>query len=167
MNSLDQILAGNREAVELLIKAAEKAGPIWTKPRAKGKWSASQVTEHVARALEESANVAAGRPSKFPTLPSFLRPIVRGVFFNRVLKKRSFPKAKTNKPFDPESGPETPPAARVRLERAVKLFETECRACEERGGIVASTIFGNVSVADYAQFQEIHTRSHTTQIPTA
>ena len=36
-------------------------------PRAPGKWSPSQIIEHVARSLEESANMAAGRPSKFPS----------------------------------------------------------------------------------------------------
>ena len=165
MSDLDTILAGNLEAVRELTRAAEQAGSIWTQPRAPGKWSAAQVTEHVARALEESAHVAAGRPSKFPTFPSFFRPVVRGLFFNRVIRKRSFPKAKTNKPFDPESGPETPAAAARRLDEAVRLFEKECRGCAGRGGIVHSTIFGDVPVEDYALFQELHTRNHTAQVP--
>lgn len=165
MSDLGTILTGNLEAVRSLVQAAERAEPIWNKPRAQGKWSAAQVTEHVARALEESAHVAAGRPSKFPTFPSFFRPIVRALFFNRVIRKRSFPKAKTNKPFDPESGPETPAAAKKRLEEAVMLFEKECRACAGGDGIVHSSVFGKVSVEDYALFQELHTRNHTAQVP--
>ncbi|MDH4070223.1 MAG: DinB family protein [Ignavibacteria bacterium] len=165
MSDIETILTGNLEAVRELIQAAEKAEPIWTQPRAPGKWSAAQVTEHVARALEESANVVAGRPSKFPTFPSIFRPIVRGVFFNRVIRKRTFPKAKTNKPFDPESGPDSPAAAARRLNAAVQLFEKECRTCAGGTGVVRSTIFGDVSVGDYALFQELHTRNHTGQIP--
>ena len=59
--------------------------------RAPGKWSPSQVVEHVGLVLEESANVVSGTPSKFPTLPAFVRPMVRRLLFNRVLKKRGIP----------------------------------------------------------------------------
>lgn len=123
--------------------------------------------EHVALALEESANVVSGAPSKFPTLPMFLRPLVRGLFFNRVLKKNAFPKAKTNKAFDPASGPPTPDAARVRLETALAAFDQACRARAVSGKKVASTIFGTVSVEDYARFQALHTRHHCKQMPGA
>ncbi len=42
------------------------------------------IVEHVARALEESANAAAGRPAKFPKLPAVLHPVVRGLLFKRA-----------------------------------------------------------------------------------
>src|SRR5262245_33869281 len=114
MADVDTALAANRQAVADLIAAATRSAGTWTVPRAPGKWSPSQIVEHVARSLEESANVVSGAPSKFPTLPTFVRPLVRGVFFNRVLKKSAFPKAKTRKAFDPESGPTSPDLARVR-----------------------------------------------------
>jgi len=86
MADVAEALAGNRAAVDELVSGAERAAGVWTTPRAPGKWSPSQVVEHVARALEESANVVAGVPSKFPTFPAFLRPLARGLFFNRVLR---------------------------------------------------------------------------------
>lgn len=167
MADVNAVLAANRAAVNDLIAAAERSGAAWTTPRAPGKWSPSQVVEHVARALEESANVVSGAPSKFPTFPSFLRPLVRGLFFNRVLKKSAFPKAKTNQAFDPASGPATPAEAHGRLETALARFDQECRARVGAGQNVVSTIFGTVSVEDYARFQELHTRHHRTQMPDA
>src|SRR5256885_12485994 len=108
MADINAALAASKEAIDQLGVTGERTGLAWTAPRAPGKWSPSQVVEHVARALEEAANVVSGAPSKFPTLPAFLRPVVRGLFFNRVLKKRAFPKAKTTKAFNPPNGPATP-----------------------------------------------------------
>ena len=165
MRDIEQAVAQHREAIRRLLSAAQSARAIWTTPRAPGKWSPSQVTEHIARSLEESAHVAAGRPSRFPTFPSLVRPLMRVLFFNRVLSTQAFPKAKTNPPFDPESGPSSPDDATRRVTEAAELFETECRACHGRGEVVRSTVFGNVSVMDYMKFQELHTRHHTKQIP--
>lgn len=99
MTTLDEILEANRVAVEHLVAAAERCEPRFTEPRAPEKWSPSQITEHVARALDESTNMVAGSPTKFPALPSFIRPPVRGLLFNRTLKKDGFPKARTSGPF--------------------------------------------------------------------
>jgi hypothetical protein len=92
MADVNQALVANREAVADLLAAAERCGNAWLAPRAPGKWSPSQIVEHVARSLEESANVVAGEPSKFPAFPFFLRPVVRGFLFNRVLRNGAFPK---------------------------------------------------------------------------
>ena len=165
MADVGTVLAGNRAAVDDLVAAADRTGAAWTTPRAPGKWSPSQVVEHVARALEESANVVAGTPSKFPTFPTMLRPIVRGLFFNRVLRKGKFPKAKTTKALDPATGPATPAEARRRLEGALAQFDQACRTRAASGQIITSTLFGAVSVEDYAKFQELHTRHHRAQLP--
>jgi len=165
MDNVNEILAANAAVVNDLIATAEKSASVWMLPRAPGKWSPSQVVEHVARALEESANVVAGAPSKFPTFPTFLRPLVKAFFFNNVLKKKAFPKAKTTKPLNPSSGPTTPAEARLRLETALTKFDQACRARSASRQSVASTIFGTVSVEDYARFQELHTRHHCKQIP--
>src|SRR5947208_6091032 len=160
MADVGTVLAGNRAAVDDLIAAAGRTGAAWTTPRAPGKWSPSQVVEHVARSLDESANVVSGAPSKFPTLPFFLRPVVRAFLFNRVLRTNAFPKAKTNKAMNPASGPATPPEGRASLESALARFDRVCRACASGGRPVASATFGTVSVEDYARFIELHTRHH-------
>jgi hypothetical protein len=165
MADVNSALGANRDAINDLIAAAEKCGGAWAVPRVPGKWSPSQLVEHVARTLDESANLVSGAPTKFPTLPFFLRPVVRGFLFKRVLKKGTFPKAKTNKAMDPASGPATPAEARIRLETALSRFERECRSCAEAGGAIASATFGKVCVEDYARFIELHTRHHCRQMP--
>ena len=90
MADVNDVLAANRAAVIDLVAAAERSAATWTTPCAPGKWSPSQVVEHVARGLEEAANVVSGAPS-IPMPPAFLRPLAR-LFFNRILKKGAFPK---------------------------------------------------------------------------
>jgi hypothetical protein len=165
MADVNAVIAANRKAVSDLIAASERCSAVWATPRAPGKWSPSQIVEHVARSLDESSNMMAGAPTKFPTLPFFIRPIARTLLFRRVLKTGGFPKAKTNKALNPESGPATASDARARLEAAVARFDREVRARAQASDTVTSTAFGTVAVAEYARFIEIHTRHHCKQMP--
>lgn len=167
MADIPAALAATRSAVNDLAAAGDKAAATWTIPRAPGKWSPSQVVEHVARALEESANMVQGAPSRLPSLPGFVRPVVRALLFNRVIRKGTFPKAKTTKAMDPERGPDSPAQGRARLEAALAKFDAACRARAESSRTTESAAFGTVALADYIKFQEVHTRHHTKQIPVA
>ena len=62
---INTALEASKDAMEQLILAGDRTRTAWTSPRAPGKWSPSQIVEHVARSLEESANMAAGRPSNY------------------------------------------------------------------------------------------------------
>jgi hypothetical protein len=168
MHNLDTAMADVRASVAELMAASERsAGPNWTKPSGPGKWSPAQIVEHVARAFETSADVAAGKPSMFPTMPRIVRPLARVAFFNRTLKSGKFPKAKTNPAMNPERGSATVDEARVRLNDAVAKFDAASRALVAQGRSMSHPIFGNVGVAEYAHFQAIHTRHHVKQMPTA
>jgi hypothetical protein len=166
MADVNDALAANRAAVTDLVSAAERSAATWTTPRAPGKWSPSQVVEHVARGLEEGANIVSGAPT-IPMPPAFLRPLAR-LFFNRILKKDAFAKGfKAHKALDPSSGPATPAEARVRLEGAFARFDQECRRRAASGQHVVSTGFGTVSLEDLVRFNAIHTRHHCKQMPGA
>ena len=166
MADINDVLAANRAAVLDLVAASERSAATWTTPRAPGKWSPSQVVEHVARGLEEGANIVSGTPS-IPGPPAFLRPLAR-LFFYRTLKKGVFPKGfKALKALDPTSGPSTPAEARVRLEGAFARFDQECRRRAASGQQVVGTAFGTVSVEDLVTFNAIHTRHHCKQMPGA
>jgi hypothetical protein len=165
MTDLDTALNQLDAVVSQFMTATDNAGAAWTTPRAPGKWSPSQVVEHVARIMEESANVVAGVPSKFPTVPGVLRPITRAFVFRRALRKNAFPRLKTAQAFDPLDGPRTPAEGRLRVAGALARFERTCRA--RAAANVASTIFGAVSVADFTRFQALHVRNHLEQIPPA
>jgi hypothetical protein len=165
MPDLNTALAGNRAALNDLLVTAERSATAWTTPRAPGKWSPSQLVEHVARSLEEAGNDVSGQPSKFPSVPRLVRPLLRLFLFNRVLAKNDFPKARTNRAMDPAAGPASPEEARVRSEAALARFEQACRAQVAAGRPAQSSLFGAVSVEDYARFQELHTRHHRQQLP--
>jgi hypothetical protein len=166
MADVNDVLAANRAAVLDLVAAAERSAATWTTPRAAGKWSPSHVVEHVARGLDEAANVFSGAPS-IPMPPALLRLLARA-FFYRILKKGTFPTGfKAHKAMNPTSGPATPAEARVRLEGALARFEQECRSRAARGQHVVSTGFGTVSVEDFVRFNAIHTRHHCKQMPGA
>jgi hypothetical protein len=165
MADIDDVMADNGAAVLDLVAAAERSAATWNTPRAQGKWSPSQVVEHVARGLEEGSNIVSGAPS-IPFPPAFLRPLAR-LLFNRTLKKGVFPNGfKALKALDPTSGPATPAEARVRLEGAFAKFDQACRQRAASGQQVM-TAFGLVSVEDLVRFDTIHTRHHCKQIPGA
>ena len=167
MADVNDALAANRAAVLDLVAAAERSAATWTTPRAPGKWSPSQVVEHVVRGLEEGAKVVSGAPS-LPMPPAFLRPLLRLFFFNRILKKGVFPKGfKAHKAMNPTSGPATPAEARVRLEGALARFDKECRRRATSGQHLVSSGFGTVSLEDLVRFSAIHVRHHCTQMPGA
>jgi len=166
MADINDVLAANRAAVLDLVGAAERSAASWTTPRAPGKWSPSQVVEHVARGLDEGANIVSGAPSVH-ALPAYLRPLAR-LFFYRTLKKGAFPKGlKALKALDPAGGSATPAEARVRLEGAFAKFDQECRRRAASGHNVRTSGFGTVSLEDLVMFNALHTRHHCKQMPGA
>ena len=85
MADVNDVLAAHHAAVLDFVAAAERSAATWTTPRAPGKWSPSQVVEHVARSLEGSAKLFSGGDPSIPMPPAFLRPLLRLLFFNRIL----------------------------------------------------------------------------------
>jgi hypothetical protein len=123
--------------------------------------------EHVARAVEESANDIAGRKTRLLSLPAPARVLVRSLVFNRVVRQRKFFKAKTNRAMDPVTGPAAAKDARARLHEAWTAFEIAANVSAREGDTIHSVVFGRVSLADYILFQELHVRHHRTQLPGA
>lgn len=164
-SNLDERIQAFNESVGELMAAGEKSGPAWNTPRAAGKWSPNEIVEHVSIALEESTNQLEGKPSRFPSLPVFVRPIIKGLFFNRIIKTGKFPKARAPRALSPIGGAATPAEGRARLEAAADAFTTVCRARAAAGQPVESTVFGKAPVEDFVRFQELHTRHHVKQMP--
>jgi hypothetical protein len=74
---------------------------------------------------------------------------------------------KASAAFVPATGSVTPAEGCGRLKGALTGFEQACRSRAASGQGVASSIFGRVSVADFARFQELHVRHHILQMPGA
>lgn len=163
MADINDALADNRAAVLDLAAAAERSAATWTTPRAPGKWSPSQVVEHVAGGLDESAKALSGAPS-IPMPPAFLRPLLR-LYFYRILKKGVFPNGfKAHKALNPATGSTTPAEARVRLEEALARFDQECHRRAASGQHLVSSGFGTVPLEDLVRWSALHTRHHCKQM---
>lgn len=164
MNELADCLRDTRAVVDDVIRTAHATGERWSTPRAPGKWTPSQVVEHVARALEASAADIAGEPTRFVTLPRPVRVLVRTLFFRRVLRTGTFPRARTNPAMNPQRGPATPAEGELRLEAAWRTFERAATGHAARSAEMTSVIFGRVRLADYVTFQGHHARHHRAQM---
>jgi hypothetical protein len=163
VTTIDSALAASREAAERLIADAESTATAWASPPAPGKWSPSQIVEHVARSFDGAVHMAAGAPSGFPRVPVVIHPILR-IIFRHLLRKGSFPKGRTTKAMNPLAGPSTPAEGRARLEAAHVRYEAACRDLAARGAVMRTTMFGAVPVEDFVRFLELHTRHHDRQI---
>ncbi len=158
-------LQQNKAAAEDLCAAADAASEVWEVPRAPGKWSPAQVVEHVARALEQSTHELRGEPSLFPTFPGLVKPVMRVLFFDWIIRRGSFPRGtRTNKAMDPERGAPTPAEARARIHEALHDLEQAVKTRPAGLGPVDTGAFGTVALPDYLMFQAIHTRHHTRQV---
>jgi hypothetical protein len=91
--------------------------------------------------------------------------LVRTVLLKRVLRTGTFPKARTNKAMNPESGPGSPAQARARLQEALGRLEAASLAKGGADARLSSGTFGSVAVGDYVRFQTLHTRHHGRQFP--
>ena len=74
MANINTALDASKDAMEQLIIAGERIRTDWTSPRAPGKWSPSQIVEHVARSFEESANRRLAVPQSFQSSPVSFTP---------------------------------------------------------------------------------------------
>jgi hypothetical protein len=163
VDAIEIALTASRHAADELIAHATSCGRPWEEPCAPGKWSPSQIVEHVTRSFDASAHVAAGRPSAFPSIPRLLHPLLR-IVFRRLLRRGVFPKGRTTKAMNPAAGAATPADGRTRLMAAHERFEVSCRALAHRGAQMNTPMFGAVAVADFVRFMELHTRHHNRQI---
>jgi hypothetical protein len=164
MAELSDTLRTARAAIDEMIRSAHASSERWSTPRAPGKWSPSQVVEHVALALEASAADIAGQPTRFPTLPRPVRVIVRTIFFNRVLRSGTFPRAKTNPAMNPPRGPATPAEGALRLDAAWRALEDAATRSAAASDLMTSVMFGRVRIADYVTFQGHHATHHRAQM---
>jgi hypothetical protein len=165
MKSIDSALEDLRGAARQFTEAAARSASAWNTPRAPGKWSPAQLTEHVARSLDESANEVAELPCKFPRLPALVRPLLRAAFFNRVVRTGHFPRGRTARAFNPIEGAPSPAEGRARLEAAAARLEQAARACATEDRRVRSGLFGSCALEDYVRFQALHTQHHRRQFP--
>jgi hypothetical protein len=164
--NLQVLLTDHRAAVDAFLAAARGIPPSrWAQPRAPGKWSPAQVTEHVTRAYEVNRGVLHGSwPGR--SAPRFLRPVIRTMLLNTVLRRGRFGKGgKSPGPFRPGDAPAAQEPLTARLQAAAERFETELAARVRSGeSAVEHPFFGRLRLVDYLRLNEIHTNHHRGQL---
>jgi len=164
MTDLAGRLTAARAAVDEVIGASAACGDRLTLSPAPKRWSPSQVVEHVARSLEDAGRDIVGERTRLPDLPRPLRFFARKLLFERVVSRGVFPRTKTNKAMDPESGPLSAAAAAARLDGAWSSFAAACTARAAQSGSALTRAFGEIPLADYVRFHEVHVRHHHAQM---
>src|ERR1700719_4216899 len=90
---LQDAIIADRQAVAAFVAAARSVSPAqWTAPRAPGKWSPGQVTEHVALAYEQNRRMLLGTFTG-PAQPRFKQMLGRWLFLPRMFQRGNFCKS--------------------------------------------------------------------------
>lgn len=167
MADIETVISDSREAVGAFLATAEAVpASAWARPAAPGKWSAAQVTEHVALAYELSRAVLRKTYTGWG-LPRLLRPIVRTVFLRRVLRRGTFGKGnKAPGPLRPSPSPASREVLRARLQASSSALEVDVATAAGAGQTtVDHPFFGRLALEDLLRLQVIHLRHHRPQLP--
>ena len=167
MPDLDASLSANRQAAASFLSTARSVEVArWAQPIASGKWSPAQLADHVAIAYEVAVRALKGDPT-MQSAPRFLRPIIRAVGFNSILKKGAFPdRTRGPKVFAPSTAHPAYEVSAARMEAAVASLESQTREMARAGQLAFEhPVFGQIGVAEYVRFSELHTRHHALQLP--
>ena len=162
-------ISAHRQSVTEFLETAEGLSSAdWERPRAPGKWSPSQIVEHLALTYEISRDMLAGRyPDR--AAPRLARPFLRTFFLKPTLKRGHFGKpVKTLPPFEPAEVPAEAQLHAARVRAAASAFEGDLEAAAQSGtSTFDHPFFGKTSLTDYMQFQVIHTNHHRQQLTAA
>jgi len=163
MTDLPTVLHDYHAAVDaFLATAAALPAERWSQPRAPGKWSPGQVTEHVTLAYEVNRGVLHGT-APGGAAPRLLRPLFRKLLLAPVLRRRRFfPGSKSPRICRPGPVAAPPDAALGRFRTAADAFERDV------AGLGMDTVdhpfFGRLPIVDLVPLQEIHTHHHRGQL---
>jgi hypothetical protein len=165
MPDLHTALQANQSAVAEFLETARQVSPDkWLVPRAEGKWSPAQVTEHLAKAYEESQKLIAGTSAIRP-FPKVLRPLVGAAVRWTILRTGRFPKGRAPAPFLPSASPPAQDILCARLQEASDVFERSAENAHRAGQTTFDhPFFGKFGVGEYAQLQAYHSVHHRSQL---
>jgi hypothetical protein len=164
---LQDAIIADRQAVGAFVAAARSISPAqWTVPRAPGKWSPGQVTEHVALAYEQNRRMLLGSFTG-PAQPRFKQVLGRWLFLPQMFKRGDFGKGPFRAPdfLQPSGSPAPSRDLLARLEAAVSDLETDLTAASAAGRThLDHAIFGRLPLADLIRFVMVHTQHHRPQL---
>jgi hypothetical protein len=166
MASLQVVITADRQAVGAFVDTARRVPSAqWAVPRAPGKWSPGQVTEHVTLTYEQSRRMLLGTFAG-PVQPWFLQLLARWIFLRLMFTRGDFGKAAVAPDFiQPGGSPASSGDLLARLETAVGDLETDLIAASNgRRTHLDHPIFGRLPLADLLRFLMLHTQHHQPQL---
>jgi len=167
MTNSQEVIATSRRAVEAFVDTARTVPPArWAIPRAPGKWSPGQVTEHVVIAYEQSVRMLHGTFTG-SAMPWYQQLFARRVGLRLMFKRGDFGKGPFQAPdfIRPPSSPASFLELVDRLEAATRDLEQNLEASSRKPGItVGHPVFGQISLEDLVHFLFIHTNHHRPQL---
>ncbi len=167
MADLETIIAAQQTAADAF-KAAALSVPddLWNVPRAPGKWSPAQLTDHVGVATRVARGAMSGK-AQFGAIPKFLRWLPRKFYLDKVLRAGALP-AKSGGPpaFAPAHQPMPRPDLFAQLDSEIAGLAQLARELAKAGQVTFEHgFFGTLSIADYVRFNALHLDHHRAQLP--
>jgi hypothetical protein len=166
MASIDEVLTENQRALaEFLAAAGAIDRTRWHEPRAPGKWTPAQMTEHIALTYENGRKSVRGEHVA-RGMPRIIRPLIRRFILSRILKTGRFPRGRAVGAFVPSDNP--PPADVLfgRVRQAAAAYEQTVRDVSASGTTaIDHFVFGRTPLVDYVRVLALHTRHHMAQLP--
>lgn len=169
MADVDEVIGSHRRAVSAFADAVRSVPATqWATPRAPGKWSPGQVTEHVTLAYEQSDRMLHGNFTG-TARPWYQRLLARWLGLPSLLKRGDFGKGTFQAPdfIRPSASPPSSPALLARLEAAVHDLESALAGASDAQRVsVDHPVFGRVPLTDLLRFLILHTNHHRPQLST-
>ncbi|MCC6954838.1 MAG: DinB family protein [Deltaproteobacteria bacterium] len=162
----EALLREARQALEDFVRAADRVGAEqWDRSPGEGKWSPSQIVEHVQIGFDIGTKSIDGRPIGM-RVPRLFRPLVRRFFLLPTIKKNRFPmKSKAPAVFQPTAPLRGRDEVMHSLRASVETLLQRVTEKLERGEFTfESPVFGRTSCEDYIRFQIVHVRHHQEQL---
>lgn len=169
MADLESVLESQRAAAEAFKTAAlAVADDLWNVPRAPGKWSPAQLTDHVGVATRVARGAVSGN-AKFGSIPKFFRWLPRKFYLDKVLRDGALPKKGFGPAaFAPAQQPRPRPELCSQLDAEIAAFAQLARDLTKAGQVTFEHgVFGTVPIADYVRFNALHLDHHREQLPGA
>jgi hypothetical protein len=167
MADTDVVIASHRRAVGAFVDAARAVPPMqWSIPRAAGKWSPGQVTEHVVLAYEQSGRMLDGTFTG-GAKPWYQQLLARWLGLPSLLKRGDFGEGPFQAPdfIRPSASPSSSDTLLARLEPAANYLEAALAGAPDARRVrVDHPVFGRLPLADLVRFLVIHTNHHRPQL---
>lgn len=150
-----------------MARAGSLPESFWIEPRAPGKWSPAELTQHLILTYEALVAQLSGGPGIRVRVKGMRLLALRLFVLPRFLKHGVIPQGiRAPKEIAPSGGDPDRAAAIARLEAGCRAFEEALAAGAAQGnGRITHPFFGRLSLAQGVRFAEVHLRHHTTQLP--